>query len=250
MTTRSQFATAFLTECKLPVSAENIIALIAWPESERSHTLPGGASFNPFDTTERWTGSTNFNPAGVQNYLSLGDGIMATKATLYNGLYGPIVSALQISDSADTVCARVCASPWGSKPIQSIVNSVRANQAVFDTPIGGSTPVPAPAPAPGPVPQPEPAPAFSLPEADWFGQPSPNPHNHSGYYSATDRAELKPWQARMIARGWNLGPTGADGYFGPDTYKATVAFQKEKGLNVTGLVGPITWAAAWTEPIT
>jgi len=27
-------------------------------------------------------------------------------------------------------------------------------------------------------------------------------------------------------------------------------FQKEKGLRVDGVVGPITWRSAWTAPIT
>ena len=34
------------------------------------------------------------------------------------------------------------------------------------------------------------------------------------------------------------------------TEAVTKQFQKEKGLKVDGLVGPKTWAAAWTEDIT
>jgi peptidoglycan hydrolase-like protein with peptidoglycan-binding domain len=63
----------------------------------------------------------------------------------------------------------------------------------------------------------------------------------------------------MIARGWDLGPDGADGYYGPkgqtnpdDSYtgRAAKAFQAEKGLTVDGKIGPSTWDTAWTAPIT
>lgn len=58
------------------------------------------------------------------------------------------------------------------------------------------------------------------------------------------------YQRRMIQRGWDLGPSGADGVFGDRTYAATIAFQKEKGLNVDGVVGPQTWTCAFECPVT
>lgn len=37
-----------------------------------------------------------------------------------------------------------------------------------------------------------------------------------------------------------------DGIFGPDTDGATRAFQREHGLDVDGIVGPKTWAVAYS----
>lgn len=73
---------------------------------------------------------------------------------------------------------------------------------------------------------------------------------HDGHGSdAAGRAAIRTWQTRMIARGWDLGPTGADGLWGPRTERAAAAFKKEKRITETG-VGPITWAAAWKEAVT
>lgn len=63
-------------------------------------------------------------------------------------------------------------------------------------------------------------------------------------------ANLKVWQTRMRQRGWNLGPAGADGVYGPALKKVVLAFQKEKGLQADAEIGPKTWAAAWTAPVT
>jgi hypothetical protein len=55
------------------------------------------------------------------------------------------------------------------------------------------------------------------------------------------------WQRQMHARGWGVS---VDGAYGPDSESVCRAFQKEKSLTVDGIVGPSTWAAAWTAPIT
>lgn len=62
--------------------------------------------------------------------------------------------------------------------------------------------------------------------------------------------DIAVWQQRMIDRGWDLGPDGADGKYGPKTASVAEAFQREKGLEVDGKVGPETWGAAWTAPVT
>jgi hypothetical protein len=59
----------------------------------------------------------------------------------------------------------------------------------------------------------------------------------------------------MKDRGW---PITVDGLYGPkgattpqgNTAEVVVAFQKEKGLTPDGLIGPATWAAAWSAPVT
>lgn len=55
------------------------------------------------------------------------------------------------------------------------------------------------------------------------------------------------WQARMVARGWRLD---VDDQYGPASANVCRQFQAEKGLSVDGEVGPITWNAAWSAPIT
>jgi peptidoglycan hydrolase-like protein with peptidoglycan-binding domain len=59
--------------------------------------------------------------------------------------------------------------------------------------------------------------------------------------------DVRTWQARMVERGWDLT---VDGIYGERTAEVARAFQVEKGLVVDGLVGPETWSAAWTAPIT
>lgn len=58
---------------------------------------------------------------------------------------------------------------------------------------------------------------------------------------------LYAWQKRMKERGWK--EIIVDGKYGPNTEKIAKQFQKSKGLKVDGLIGPGTWAAAWTEPV-
>lgn len=56
---------------------------------------------------------------------------------------------------------------------------------------------------------------------------------------------LQEVQRRLIALGYNLGPSGADGYPGRFTTAAVTQFQKDKGLVIQfpGTIGPKTLAA-------
>lgn len=54
-------------------------------------------------------------------------------------------------------------------------------------------------------------------------------------------------QQRLADRGWRIG---VDGDFGPQTFRVVTGFQSDKGLEVDGIVGPITWGSLWTSPIT
>ncbi|GAB3213333.1 hypothetical protein GCM10027294_43900 [Marinactinospora endophytica] len=60
-------------------------------------------------------------------------------------------------------------------------------------------------------------------------------------------SEARTWQARMRQRGWRID---VDGWYGPKSRSVCSAFQREKGLAVDGIVGPDTWRATWTAPIT
>lgn len=138
-------------------------------------------------------------------------------------------------------------SAWGGHP--ACPGDLRKNAR---TPIlqmaMGSVITPTP-PTPQP-PQPQPTfPPFPYPPADYLGQPSPDPHCHSGFYGGVDQQNVRQWQNKMLARGWS-GIGAADGMFGPNSEKVCRQFQSEKQLAVDGKVGPNTWAASWTAPIT
>ncbi|MFJ5883113.1 peptidoglycan-binding protein [Kitasatospora cineracea] len=51
------------------------------------------------------------------------------------------------------------------------------------------------------------------------------------------------WQRRMAARGWSIS---ADGWYGPASAQVCRSFQQRHGLGVDGIVGPVTWNAAWS----
>lgn len=104
----------------------------------------------------------------------------------------------------------------------------------------------APPPPPPPPPPPAPvAPPFPLGDGQWFGWKAGGVNSISGYYS--HREDLRRWQQHMKDRGWGIG---VDGLYGPNTNEVTVLFQREKHLLVDGKIGPKTWAAAWTAPVT
>ena len=93
------------------------------------------------------------------------------------------------------------------------------------------------------------APAWPLPSSHLiYHDPRNRASWHDGHGTdVTGRAAIKTWQQRMRDRGWTITP---DGYYGPATEKIVRDFQAEKGLHVDGIIGPDTWAAAWTSNIT
>ena len=65
--------------------------------------------------------------------------------------------------------------------------------------------------------------------------------------------DIGQWQQRMRDRGWtdkNGDLLAADGEYGELSADVCRKFEAQKGLEVTGEVGPIDWAAAWTAPVT
>jgi hypothetical protein len=63
----------------------------------------------------------------------------------------------------------------------------------------------------------------------------------------TEGHGTRQWQAQMASRGWDIV---ADDLYGSGSAQVCRQFQAEKGLDVDGVVGPATWAAAWEAPIT
>jgi hypothetical protein len=89
------------------------------------------------------------------------------------------------------------------------------------------------------------APKFPLPAGYYFGDKSGPYNSISGFYSY--KGALTPWQTQMGHRGWSIN---LDGHYAGRTPGVVLAFQKEKHLTPDGQIGPLTWAAAWTAPIT
>jgi hypothetical protein len=92
-----------------------------------------------------------------------------------------------------------------------------------------------------PAPQPQPA-AEQRPAAPaWPGRylslRSPMMHG----------LDVLGWQKRMSERGWDID---TDAWFGRETDMVVRKFQTEKRLGADGIIGPVTWAAAWTSPVT
>lgn len=56
-------------------------------------------------------------------------------------------------------------------------------------------------------------------------------------------------QRALLARGYDLGPAGADGDAGPKTIAAVEAFQKTAGLVADGIAGPLTIKALGTVDV-
>jgi hypothetical protein len=106
---QERFAKDVLAGLGMPVTAENLKAMVAWQRAEGTK-----AAYNPLATTQNWDGATKFNSVGVRNYASYQDGIAATIKTLRNGHYGPILDALSRGNSAEAVGRAVAASPWGT----------------------------------------------------------------------------------------------------------------------------------------
>ncbi|GAA3069464.1 peptidoglycan recognition protein family protein [Streptosporangium carneum] len=79
-------------------------------------------------------------------------------------------------------------------------------------------------------------------------QPSPAfPGRVLKYPPVMSGEDVRTWQRQMRARGWSLD---ADGLYGERSREVCRAFQKEKGLPVTGAVDRATWEASWKEPVT
>jgi hypothetical protein len=109
----ASWAQALLGYLGLPRTSQNLTAIMAWELAEGGNWF-NSARYNPLDTTMPEPGATDMNSVGVKAYTSWAEGFTATVATLRNGLYGPILAALQKGDSALAVAEAVAASPWGT----------------------------------------------------------------------------------------------------------------------------------------
>ncbi|MEU6911974.1 serine/threonine-protein kinase [Streptomyces olindensis] len=115
-----------------------------------------------------------------------------------------------------------------------------------EKPRGEARPTPPPAPRTT-----EPRPSPSTPPAQTPTTPAEPPWlTDCTYYSGTELTQrgdhgqrVVQVQCMLTERGYDVGGSGVDGSFGKDTAAAVRAFQRDKGLEVDGQVGPKTWAA-------
>jgi hypothetical protein len=117
-----------------PTCRENRVVVVAWQVQEFTQ-----AAWNPLATTHRMPGSTDFNGVGVQNFVSLAQGLEATKETIQNGWdvygYGAIVTSLRRCADATTTATRIAASSWCSGCVNGnyVVGVVPKVEADFET---------------------------------------------------------------------------------------------------------------------
>ena len=111
--TQETWARALLKNLGVPVSPDNVTAIVSWEMAEGGHWY-NTARFNPLNTTMSEPGATAMNSVGVKAYISWEQGFAATIATLFNGYYAGIIAALERGNDAQAVANAVAASPWGT----------------------------------------------------------------------------------------------------------------------------------------
>ena len=111
--TQVTWAQAFLKRLGMPMTADNVAAVMAWEMAEGGHWY-NTAHYNPLNTTQSMPGATIFNSVGVKAYKSWMQGLEASVITINNGLYGGILAALRTGNDGQAVAAAVAASPWGT----------------------------------------------------------------------------------------------------------------------------------------
>jgi len=111
--TQITWAQAFLKRLGMPMTADNVAAVVAWEMAEGGHWY-NTAYYNPLNTTQSMPGATIFNSVGVKAYKSWAQGLEASVITINNGFYGGILAAMRRGNDAQAVANAVAASPWGT----------------------------------------------------------------------------------------------------------------------------------------
>jgi hypothetical protein len=90
--------------------------MYAWRQAEG-----GKAKNNPFNTTLKIPGATNYNSVGVKNYSTPEEGIDATCKTHKNGRnkygYDKIIDGLKNDVGLSKLSDAVVSSKWGTKDL-------------------------------------------------------------------------------------------------------------------------------------
>ena len=138
------WAGAFLRRIGAPPCAENLLIVVTWETAESTDAV-----FNPLATTRDMPGATDMNSVGVKNYVSLGQGLDASRDTLLLGaesyLYGTIIERLRACASAEATARAINASAWcrgcvGGAYITGLLPLVRSSYAEHAVRLVSATP--------------------------------------------------------------------------------------------------------------
>lgn len=127
------WAYRFLEHLGAPACRHNLVVVVAWQANEFTQ-----ARWNPLATTHLMTGSTSFNEVGVQDYVSLTQGLRASAETLTGGAtsfgYQAILDSLGRCAGAMTTAETIQASAWcrGCSSGGYVTELVPVVQAYFD----------------------------------------------------------------------------------------------------------------------
>lgn len=125
------WAGAFLERLGAPACSENLLIVVTWETSESTT-----AAFNPLATTRDAPQAADMNTVGVKDYVSLGQGLDASRDTLLLGAesygYAAIVDSLRACRSAEVTARAINASAWcrgcvGGAYITGLLPIVRAS---------------------------------------------------------------------------------------------------------------------------
>jgi len=112
MSSDDDFYKSILTCIGAKPTKSNLMFMYAWRQAEG-----GKAKNNPFNTTQKWPGATNYNSVGVKNYQTQQDGIQATCKTLKNGRYEKVIQGFKNDVGLSRLSDAVTSSPWGTKDL-------------------------------------------------------------------------------------------------------------------------------------
>ncbi|MEX1047532.1 MAG: hypothetical protein WD757_07760 [Actinomycetota bacterium] len=105
------WASYLLHEMQAPACHDNLVAVVAWQVNEFTD-----AQWNPLATTYPMDGASDFNSVGVKNYISLEQGLDATRLTLVRGSssygYGDVIRSLRRCADAMKTAEAIRASSW------------------------------------------------------------------------------------------------------------------------------------------
>jgi hypothetical protein len=115
-TTDDDFYKSILKCLGAEPTKSNMLFMYAWRQAEG-----GKAKNNPFNTTLKIPGATNYNSVGVKNYSTPEEGIDATCKTLKNGRnkygYDKIIDGLKNDVGLSKLSDAVVNSKWGTKDL-------------------------------------------------------------------------------------------------------------------------------------
>jgi hypothetical protein len=112
--TRAGWARALLAADRFPQTSCNLSAVTEW-EIREGGGFGNQAAYNPLNVNPGpGAGWPGYSATGAWAFPDAATGLRYTVATLNNGYYGGILTALRAGNSAQAVCDAIMASPWAA----------------------------------------------------------------------------------------------------------------------------------------